>query len=149
MRFGTDVCLHFCRSSKLLLARYIDESANVDAESVPKFYTEARSLSTGSEEVLYHSAKFFDKVMLLSHSKPVIKTSVFCCLSLATSTPLLQLIGKNYNESDLDTRGEMIYHVMNQYGRSLIYGCNNIHQSLARMFTLWFDYGSRLVSVTT
>ena len=30
-----------------------------------------------------------------------------------------------------------------------MYGCDFIHESLARLFTLWFDYGSRVLTVTT
>ncbi len=107
--------LELCASAKLRLARYVDEAANLEAEYVPALYVEARSLATASEEVYYHSANFYDKV-----------------------------IGKNYKESDLDMRGDIIYHIMGLYGRSLLYGCRNIHQSLARMLSLWFDYGSRV-----
>lgn len=59
------------------------------------------------------------------------------------------LIGKNYEESDLDVRGEIISHIIMQYARSLIYGCNHLHQSLARLLSLWLDYGSRVAAKKT
>ncbi len=55
-----------CASAKLLLARYVDEAANLEAESVPRLYSEARSLSIGpadAAEAHYHMARFYDKVV--------------------------------------------------------------------------------------
>ena len=43
----------------------------------------------------------------------------------------------------MDSRGDIVYSIINNYGRSLLYGCSNLHQSLPRMLTLWFNYGSR------
>lgn len=34
-------------------------------------------------------------------------------------------------------------HVINYYGKSLLYGCKYIHQSLPRMLTVWLNYASR------
>ena len=55
-----------------------------------------------------------------------------------------KVIGKNYEESDLDVRGDIVFHVINQYVRSLLHGCEHLHQSLARLLSLWLDYGSRV-----
>ena len=38
----------------------------------------------------------------------------------------------------------MVCHIIQQYARSLLYGCNHLHQSLARLLSLWLDYGSRV-----
>ncbi len=114
--------LRDCTSAKLLLARYVDEAANLEAESVPQLYNDARAMAARgggfpgvSAEVLHHSAQFYDKI-----------------------------IGKNYKESDLDMKGDMVYHVIAQYCRSLLAGSDNIHQSLPRLLSLWLDYGSRV-----
>ena len=81
--------VNVCAEAKLLLARYIDETASLEASSVSTLYAEAKALAgvagTGSEEVFYHSAKFYDKI-----------------------------IGKNYRLEDLDMKGDIVYHIMNQ-----------------------------------
>ena len=93
--------LNVCGKAKLLLARYVDEAANLGPEIVPTYYNEAKTILSHSEDVFYHSARFFDKI-----------------------------IGKNYEESELDVRGDIVCHIMMQYVRSLLYGCNHLHQSL-------------------
>lgn len=35
-----------------------------------------------------------------------------------------------------------------QYVRSLLYGCEHLHQSLARLLSLWLDYGSRVAIIS-
>ena len=109
--------LRVCGNAKLQMARYIDEAANLEAGSVPIFYNEARALSGPSEDNFYYCAKFFDKV-----------------------------IGKDYKTEDLDMKGDIIFHIIGSYVRSLMYGCTNILQSLPRLLSLWFDYGSRVVT---
>merc|ERR550534_3478618 len=100
---------------KLLLARYVDEAATLCPEIIPSIYNEAKTIRSNTEDPFYFSARFFDKI-----------------------------IGKNYEESELDGRGEIIFHVISQYVRSLMHGCCHLHQSLARLLTLWMDYGSRV-----
>ena len=109
-----------CSKAKSLLAKYVDEASNFDADMVQSLYNEARILAPQQEDIYYSIGKFFDKI-----------------------------IGKNYKEADLDTRGEIVFHIISQYARSLCYGCSNLHQSLPRMLSLWFDYGSRVVDVTS
>lgn len=41
------------------------------------------------------------------------------------------------------TFSDMQAHVINYYGKSLLYGCKYIHQSLPRMLTVWLNYASR------
>ncbi|QQP36516.1 Ataxia telangiectasia and Rad3 related, partial [Caligus rogercresseyi] len=104
--------------AKLLLARYLDDGASLDGESVTSFYKDARDALPGYESAFYYSAKFFYKV-----------------------------IEKNYQESNLDSKGDFVYHVIALYGRAIIYGCNSLHEALPRILSLWLDFGARMVSV--
>ena len=103
-----------CAKAKLLLARYVDEAASFQPTTIIKYYEEARSMSKASEDANYASATFFDKI-----------------------------VGKNYEPSDLDSKGAIVKHIIQLYGNSLKFGCNHLAQSLPRMLSLWFDYGSR------
>ena len=87
--------------------RYVDEAATLCPEIIPSIYNEAKTIRSNTEDPFYFSARFFDKI-----------------------------IGKNYEESELDGRGEIIFHVISQYVRSLMHGCCHLHQSLARLLTV-------------
>ncbi|XP_040572283.1 LOW QUALITY PROTEIN: serine/threonine-protein kinase ATR [Lepeophtheirus salmonis] len=104
--------------AKLLLARYLDDGASLDAESVTAFYKDARESLPGYESACYYSAKFFYKI-----------------------------IGKNYQDSDLDSKGDFVYHVIILYGKALVFGCNSLHEALPRILSLWLDFGARMCSV--
>ena len=104
-----------CGKAKLLLARYVDDAANLGPEVIPSYYNEAKVLQQRSEDVFVYIARYFEK-----------------------------FIGKNYKESDLDGFGDIIKFIISNYARSLIFGCEHLHQSLARMLSLWLDYGSRV-----
>ena len=107
--------LSTCGQGKLLYARYVDEAATLGPNPVAACYNEAKLLLRQNEDVHCYSARFFDKS-----------------------------IGKNYEASDLDAKGDIIAHIITQYCRSLTYGCEHLHQSLARLLSLWLDYGSRV-----
>ena len=107
--------LNTCGQGKLLLAKYVDEAATLGPNAVAGCYNEAKVLLRQNEDVHYYSARFFDKS-----------------------------IGKNYEASDLDAKGDIIAHIITQYCRSLTFGCEHLHQSLARLLSLWLDYGSRV-----
>ena len=96
-----------CGKAKLLLARYVDQAATMCPEDVPRYYNEAKSIQTNAEDPLYYSGRYFDKI-----------------------------IGKNYEESELDGHGDIISHIITQYARSLLYGCNHLHQSLPRLLSV-------------
>ena len=78
-------------------------------EEVPNIYNDAKKLQQTHEDPLYYSGRFFDKI-----------------------------IGKNYEEKELDGQGDIVYHIISQYVRSLLYGCNHLHQSLARLLSVSF-----------
>ena len=107
--------LDTCGQGKLMLARYVDEAANLDPNNCALLYNDAKILLKQNEDVHYFSARFFDKT-----------------------------IGKNYEAADLDAKGDIIAHIITQYCRSLTFGCEHLHQSLARLLSLWLDYGSRV-----
>ena len=94
-------------TQEALFCRYVDEAATLCPEIIPSIYNEARTIQGNTEDALYHSGRFFDKI-----------------------------IGKNYQETELDGRGDIIYHIVNQYLRSLLVGCAHLHQSLARLLTV-------------
>jgi len=73
-----------CGKAKLLLAQYVDRLSLVEAEEVTTYYNEAK-LITANEDSFYSSASFFDKIL-----------------------------GKNYEESELDKRGDLILHIISQ-----------------------------------
>ena len=107
--------VQICGQGKLLLARYFDEAASLNPNLVPGRYSEAKKLLKESEDAFYYNACFFDKT-----------------------------IGKSYEVSELDFKGDIIVHVISHYVISLSYGCDHLHQSLARLLSLWLDYGSRV-----
>ena len=98
--------------------RYVDEAATLCPEIIPSIYNEAKTIRSNTEDPFYYSARFFDKI-----------------------------IGKNYEESELDGRGEIIFHIISQYVRSLMHGCCHLHQSLARLLTVRLN--SRLFCFTS
>lgn len=58
-------------------------------------------------------------------------------------------IFKTLSEEDRDAKGsEMQIHMINYFGKSLQYGSVYIYQSLPRLLSIWFDYGTRLLDVT-
>lgn len=42
----------------------------------------------------------------------------------------------------------MQIHMINCFGKSLQYGSSYVYQSMPRMLSIWFDYGTRLLDVT-
>ena len=107
--------LNICGQGKLLLARYVDDSASLNRILVAGRFHEAKMLLKQSEDAHYFNACFFDKT-----------------------------IGKSYQVSELDNHGDIISYVITQYCISLTYGCDHLHQSLARLLSLWLDYASRV-----
>ena len=97
--------------------RYVDEAATLCPEIIPSIYNEAKTIRSNTEDPFYFSARFFDKI-----------------------------IGKNYEESELDGRGEIIFHVISQYVRSLMHGCCHLHQSLARLLTVRREFSPFLLA---
>lgn len=52
-------------------------------------------------------------------------------------------------EEDRDTKGGTLQiHMVICFGKSLQYGSTYVYQSLPRLLSIWFDYGTRLLHVT-
>lgn len=58
-------------------------------------------------------------------------------------------IFQNYSEEDRDAKGsEIQLRMIHNFGKSLQYGSNYVYQSMPRLLSIWFDYGTRLLDVT-
>ncbi|KAJ8938742.1 hypothetical protein NQ318_016037 [Aromia moschata] len=58
-------------------------------------------------------------------------------------------IFQNYSDADRDSKGsDMQLYMINYFGKSLLYGTNYVYQSMPRLLSIWFDYGTRLLDVT-
>lgn len=42
----------------------------------------------------------------------------------------------------------MQIHMINYFGKSLAYGSKFVYQSMPRLLSIWFDYGTRLLEVS-
>lgn len=55
---------------------------------------------------------------------------------------------QTFSDEDRDTKGsEIQIHMINYFGKSLLYGTTYVYQSMPRLLSIWFDYGSRLLEV--
>lgn len=56
---------------------------------------------------------------------------------------------QNYSDEQRDTRAsELQLHIVHNFGRSLYYGTTYVYQSMPRLLSIWFDYGTRLSDVS-
>lgn len=52
---------------------------------------------------------------------------------------------QTFSDEEKDAKAsEMQIHMINYFGKSLIYGTNYVYESMPRMLSIWFDYGTRL-----
>nr|CAI5838056.1 unnamed protein product [Callosobruchus analis] len=52
-------------------------------------------------------------------------------------------------EKNRDTKGnDFQLYMINFFGKSLLYGTDYVYQSMPRLLSIWFDYGSRILEVT-
>lgn len=111
-----------CAEAKLLIASYNDTISNVDANTNLSHYKSAVETYKEWEKSLVCLAQYYDKMF---HSLP---------------------------DEDRDVKGnEMQLHMIHCFGKSLQYGSTYVYQSMPRLLSIWFDYGTRLldVSITT
>ncbi|XP_018328651.1 serine/threonine-protein kinase ATR [Agrilus planipennis] len=103
-----------CAKAKLLIATYNDLLSNVDQEVNKQHYKEAIDVYLEWEKSLVHLAQYYDKIY------------------------------QSMKESDLNTNGGDIQILMiNYFGKSLQYGNEYVYQSMPRLLSIWFDYGSK------
>ncbi|XP_024944291.1 serine/threonine-protein kinase ATR isoform X2 [Cephus cinctus] len=103
-----------CAKAKLLFAKYNDETLNVDTDGNIANYKEVVEVWRGWEKGLLCCALYFETIV------------------------------DKMTDEEKDIKGrDLQIHMMNNYGKSLQYGCKYVHQSIPRMLTIWLDYGSR------
>lgn len=108
-----------CAEAKLLIASYNDTISNVDTNTNIQHYRSAVETFREWEKSLVYLAQYYDKV--------------FNALS----------------EEDRDAKGsDMQIHMINYFGKSLQYGSAYVYQSMPRMLSIWFDYGTRLLDIS-
>ncbi|XP_018561740.1 serine/threonine-protein kinase ATR-like [Anoplophora glabripennis] len=108
-----------CAEAKLLIATYNDTISNVDVEVNLQNYREAVDAYKEWEKSLVCLAQYYDKIF------------------------------QNYSEEDRDAKGsEIQLRMIHYFGKSLQYGSNYVYQSMPRLLSIWFDYGTRLLDVT-
>ncbi|KAJ8944483.1 hypothetical protein NQ314_009467 [Rhamnusium bicolor] len=108
-----------CAEARLLIATYNDTISNVDVEVNLQNYRDAIEVYREWEKSLVCLAQYYDKIF------------------------------QNYSDEDRDAKGsDMQLHMINYFGKSLLYGTNYVYQSMPRLLSIWFDYGTRLLDVT-
>ncbi|XP_017770441.1 PREDICTED: serine/threonine-protein kinase atr-like [Nicrophorus vespilloides] len=109
-----------CAEAQLLIASYNDSISNVDMDTNLQNYKEAVDMLKEWEKSLVSMAQYFDRIF------------------------------QSYTDEEKDTKGNDIQlHMINFFGKSLLYGNSYVYQSMPRMLSIWFDYGTRLLDVTS
>lgn len=58
-------------------------------------------------------------------------------------------IFQTYTDEERDSKGgDIQLYMINYFGKSLQYGTTYIYQSMPRLLSIWFDYGTRFLAVT-
>ncbi|XP_065155593.1 LOW QUALITY PROTEIN: serine/threonine-protein kinase ATR [Atheta coriaria] len=107
-----------CAEAKLHVASYNNALSNVDVDVNIQHYKESIEMFRECEKSLVYLAQYYDRVLL------------------------------SMSEEDRDVKGsEIQIHMINYFGKSLQYGTEYIYQSMPRLLSIWFDYGTRLLDV--
>ncbi|XP_056649111.1 serine/threonine-protein kinase ATR-like isoform X3 [Diorhabda sublineata] len=108
-----------CAEAKLLMATYNEELSNVDIDVNRQIFKESVEIFKEWEKSLVCLAHFLDKLF------------------------------QSYSSAEQDSRGsDLQLQMINYFGKSLQYGTHYIYQSMPRMLSIWFDYGTRLLEVS-
>lgn len=58
-------------------------------------------------------------------------------------------IFQTYSNAERDSKGgDLQLYMINYFGKSLQYGTTYIYQSMPRLLSIWFDYGTRFLEVS-
>ncbi|GJQ85421.1 hypothetical protein Trydic_g23851 [Trypoxylus dichotomus] len=107
-----------CAKAKLLIATYNDKISNVDTEVNIMHYKEALDMNKEWEKSYVSLAQYYDRIF------------------------------QNYTAEDRDDKGsDMQIRMINYFGKSMLFGTNYVYQSMPKMLSIWFDYGTRLLQV--
>lgn len=101
--------------AKYLIATYNAESMNTNTQFNVKLFQSALQALPESEKCLVHYAQYLERL--------------FAAL---TPTEQLEARGNDYQQD-----------MMTCYGKSLMYGCNYVHQSMPRLLSIWLDFTAR------
>ncbi|RZC32904.1 serine/threonine-protein kinase ATR, partial [Asbolus verrucosus] len=109
-----------CCEAKLLIASYNDSISNVDTDIKTSHYKESIDVYKEWEKNWVCFGQFHDRNF------------------------------QNRSDEERDnTRGsEMQLLIINTFLKSLLYGTTFVYQSMPRLLSIWFDYGTRLLDVT-
>lgn len=102
----------------MLIATYNDAISNVETEVNIQHYKVAVDMFKECEKSLVLLAQYYDRVF------------------------------QSLSDEDRDTKGsDMQIYMINYFGKSLQYGTSYVYQSMPRLLSIWFDYGTRLLDV--
>lgn len=101
--------------ARLLVAKYNAESMKVNPDFNSNCFKEAIHTYPKIEKGLFLYAEYLD---LIYNAMP-------------------------QTEQNLYKGQELLTHIVNFYGRSLMFGCNFVHQSMNRMLSIWLDCTAR------
>ncbi|XP_030746712.1 serine/threonine-protein kinase ATR-like isoform X2 [Sitophilus oryzae] len=107
-----------CAEARLLIATYNDDICSVDVEVNLQQYKDSCEVYREWEKSLVCLAQYQDRIF------------------------------QNYSDEDKDSKSDLQLHIVNNFGRSLYYGTNYIYQSMPRLLSIWFDYGTKLFGLT-
>ncbi|KYB25791.1 Serine/threonine-protein kinase ATR-like Protein [Tribolium castaneum] len=109
-----------CAEAKLLIACYNDSVSNVDTDIKTANYREASEVYKEWETGLVKLAQFYDR----------------------------RFENLSPEERDSSKGSEMQIWMINCFCKSLRYGTAFVYQSMPRLLSIWFDYGTRLLDVS-
>lgn len=105
-----------CGEAKLLLAIYNAESMNIETQVNMKYFRDAVDCSRDNEKSFVFLAQYMDRVY------------------------------GSLSEEDInrDKGAELLVEIMHCYGKSMVYGCQFLYQSMPRMLHIWLDFTSKM-----
>lgn len=120
-----------CAQAKLLIATYNEETSNVDMEVNIAHYKDAVDMCREWDKSLVLIAPISFNRNLYMYTKS----------GFISQLCLAQYYEKVFYTMDEETRdkvgADILIHIINCFGKSLIYGTNHIYQSMPRMLSMW------------
>ncbi|GAV08904.1 ATR [Ramazzottius varieornatus] len=102
--------------TKLLLARYYEESKSLETTEMVEKFSEVVKLMPNVEKSHFYLGQYRDKVLEGKSTK--------------------------VTKEEFKVYGDQVLLVVGDFVNSLKYGCHFVHQSLPRLLTLWLDFSS-------
>jgi len=103
-----------CAQGNLLLARYVEEAANVGQEGIMKYFDNAKDIVKNSDEIFYYLAKFYDRKSIKMNTEQMIHMS------------------------------DIVTHAALTYLRSIRYGPTFLDECMPRLLTIWLDFAATI-----